>query len=99
MMKQASKEIMNFNILKVKVESTGLRGGDSGHGGRTVFRLEDDASTCWNLRYEESFPGMTEIRHVEQPSAVEIELQGDSELETFIQALEFAVEELKKMKN
>ena len=31
------KEIMGFNILNVKIESTGLRGGDSGHGGRTVL--------------------------------------------------------------
>ncbi|KXY78711.1 hypothetical protein BAQ45_17820 [Bacillus pacificus] len=94
-MKKIEKEIMGFNILNVKIESTGLRGGDSGHGGRTVFRLEDHASTSWNLKYEENLSGVT---NVEQPQAIEIELLGDSELETFVKALEFAVEELKKIK-
>lgn len=43
-------EIVNCNILGVKVATNGYCGGDSGNGSRTYFRLEDLASTDINIR-------------------------------------------------
>lgn len=33
------------NILEVEAGTTGYRGGDTGHGGRTYFRIQNAAST------------------------------------------------------
>lgn len=92
-MEYTGKEITNFNILNVNVGSTGFKGGDAGAGGKTILRLQDRASTVWNLEYED----MYERKIIKQPEYIEIELRGDSELQTFVEALEFAVEELKKI--
>ena len=40
-----SREIVNCNILEVEAGTNGYQGGDSGHGGRTYFRIEDQGST------------------------------------------------------
>lgn len=82
-MKTASKEIVSCNILKVTVGSTGLMGGDSGHGGRTFFELKDE--------------GGTDMQCISDEGIIRIELGGDSELHTFIEALEFAVWNLKSI--
>lgn len=95
-MKSSRKEITNFNILDVMVSSTGYKGGDAGAGGKTILRLQDRGSTVWNLRYENRYQGENTV---EQPGLIEIEFQGDSELQTFIEALEFATVELKKIRD
>lgn len=82
------KEFTSANILKVEVGTTGYMGGDSGHGGRTYFSLTDEASTDIGIVVD----GKEEYEHVDK---LEIVLGGDTELATFIQALEFAVKELK----
>lgn len=81
------REITNANILEVEVGSTGFQGGDTGHGGRTYFRIMDGGST--DIR-------VTPLRDKYDCCGVEITLGGDTELETFIEALEFAVKVLKK---
>ena len=40
-----SRDIVSANILEVEAGTTGYKGGDSGHGGRTYFRIADAAST------------------------------------------------------
>lgn len=82
------KKIINCNILEVKVGTTGLRGGDSGHGGRTYFSLEDLGGT-----------DMSVIVDGKSITSRKIELcfGGDAELNTFIEALEFAARSLKQM--
>ncbi|WP_086347993.1 hypothetical protein [Candidatus Enterococcus clewellii] len=81
-------EITNANILQVEVGTTGYRGGDTGHGGRTYFAIRDLAATDLEADVKKDVYGTV--------SAVEIELGGDTELETFIEGLEFAVKVLKE---
>ena len=62
-------------------------GGDSGHGGRTYFRIEDAASTDMEVRsYVNKYgcPGF------------EVVLGGDCELETTIRALKFITKVLEE---
>ena len=85
---KAAKEITNCNILEVKVASTGYCGGDTGHGGRTYFSLEDLGSTDMNI-----CAGGKEFKS----GKVELLFGGDTELETFVEALEFAAASLRAM--
>ena len=39
-----TRDVVSANILEVEAGTTGYQGGDSGHGGRTYFRIEDAAS-------------------------------------------------------
>jgi len=80
-------EIVNANILEVEVGTTGYQGGDTGHGGRTYFRLKDLASTDITANVIKDKYGDTE--------EVIIEFGGDCELETFIESLEIAIKTLR----
>lgn len=85
---KAEKEIVNLNILKVQVATNGFCGGDTGHGGRTYFSLEDLSSTDMTIVVGgQSF----------ERGKVELCFGGDAELETFVEALEFAAKSLKVM--
>jgi hypothetical protein len=77
-----SREILSANILEVEVGTNGYCGGDTGHGGRTYFRLRD--------------LGGTDIHAVATSDSytyqeIVVTLGGDTELWTFIEALKFAV--------
>lgn len=76
------KEIVDANSFFVEVGTTGFKGGDTGHGGRTFFLLHNAAST--------------DIEIVSFSDRLAISLGGDSELRTFIEALEFAADTLRK---
>jgi len=82
------REFTSANIIEVEVGTTGYCGGDSGHGGRTYFRIEDLSSTDMAVKVSGTSCGET--------GKVEIMFGGDSELETFIDALEFAAETLRE---
>ena len=74
-----SRDVVSCNILEVEAGTTGYMGGDTGHGGRTYFRIEDTGGTDIQIhplgRYaDEGF---------------EVFLGGDCELETIIRALKF----------
>ena len=45
-----TRDVVSANILEVEDGTTGYQGGDSGHGGRTYFRIEDAASTDMEVR-------------------------------------------------
>lgn len=80
-----TRAVISANILEVEAGTTGLMGGDSGHGGRTYFRVEDIASTDMEIRsYGSKFNG----------SGFEVILGGDTELDTIIEALKFIVQAL-----
>lgn len=84
-----SREICNCNILEVSAGTTGFRGGDSGHGCRTIIRISDLGGT--DLRASvipAAYPS-------NRANAVEIVLGGDAELETIIEGLEFILQALK----
>jgi len=83
-----SKEIVSANIIEVEVGTNGYQGGDSGHGGRTYFRLEDLAGTDITTRIIKNEFG--------DQAGIIVELGGDCELSTFIEALEFTIKVLKE---
>ncbi len=74
-----TRDVVSANILKVEAGTTGYMGGDSGHGGRTYFRIEDQGSTDIQV--------LPIGRHGHE--GFEVFLGGDCELETMIRALKF----------
>lgn len=81
--KHKTEEFTSANILKATVATNGFQGGDSGHGSRTYFSLEDLGSTDMDVRVSSC--------------KVEIMLGGDTELRTFIEALRWAADTLESM--
>lgn len=81
-----SREITSANILEIEAGTTGYMGGDSGHGGRTYFRIEDAGGTDIQVhpigRYADG--------------GFEVILGGDCELETMIRALKFITKVLEE---
>ncbi len=74
-------------MLTIQAGTNCPQGGDSGHGGRTVFRIIDDGATALSVRID---------RGQEQDArGVELMLGGDTEAATFIEALEFAARVLR----
>ena len=84
------KEIANCNIITVEAGTNGYGGGDSGWGSRTYFRITDEASTDMDVKVSTTDYGTKQV---------EIMLGGDSELDTFIEALEFAAKTLRQRKD
>lgn len=82
-----SRVILDSNMLEVEAGTTGCMGGDSGHGGRTYFRIHDLASTDIEVRLIDSYTDVGE-------DGFEVVLGGDSELCTIIDALKFILKVL-----
>jgi hypothetical protein len=77
------------NILRVAAGTNCPQGGDAGHGGKTIFRLTDEGATHMVVRVNgEEYPA--------DVHSVAIEVGGDTECATFIEALEFALPVLKR---
>lgn len=83
------KEFVGPNIMECAAGSTGTCGGDTGHGGRTYFSIENISSTDLRIRVTDANGNIHESDDV---SKVEIGLGGDWENKEFINALAFAVE-------
>ena len=82
-----TREIYSANVLSVEAGTNGFQGGDSGHGSRTYFRIEDQGSTDIEVRsYNSKFSG----------GGFEVILGGDCELETMIRALKFITKVLEE---
>lgn len=79
------ESIENCNSFEVEAGTNGCHGGDSGHGCRTYLRISDIASS--DVRFESS----------DNKKTLEVYLGGDSELQTFIETLEFAAQTLREM--
>ncbi len=75
-----TREVISANLLEVEAGTTGYMGGDTGHGGRTYFRIEDSGGTDMNVHTYTDKYGST---------GFEVFLGGDCELETIIRALKF----------
>ena len=80
------ENICSANIIQVEAGSTGYCGGDSGHGGRTYFRIEDLGGTDIRVNPINSLFGN---------GGLEVTLGGDCELATIIEALDFISQCLK----
>ena len=74
-----TREIVSANILEVEAGTNGYQGGDTGHGGRTYFRIKDLAGTDIEAHALGRFGD----------EGFEVSLGGDCELETMISALKF----------
>lgn len=74
-------KIVSANILSIEAGTNGYHGGDSGHGSRTYIRIANSGGTDMNV--------------IAKLDEVIIELGGDTELETIINALEWIASVLK----
>lgn len=90
-----TKEIVSANINDVEVGTTGHCGGDTGHGGRTYLRIGNVSSTDMRSRIAANGK-IHRFDNTAQTNQIEIILGGDCELDTFIEALEFAVSTLRQ---
>ena len=106
--KTAADEIVDFNILTVEAGTNGKQGGDAGHGCRTYLCIKNDACTYMKCRtsihrIDVDADGLChhhdDTTDHGQVDEIEIMLGGDSELDTFIEALEFAVDTLRKQRD
>lgn len=88
-MPAARKTFNSANILEVTAATTGFRGGDAGHGCRTLVRFNDLGGTAIKAR---SIP-----ESIHGNGGVTIALAGDCELLTFIEGLRFAADTLEKL--
>jgi len=82
-----TRDVVSCNILQVEAGTNGYQGGDSGHGSRTYFRIQDEASTDMEIKPIPSRYGC---------DGFEVTLGGDCELETMIRALKFIVKVLEE---
>ena len=76
-----TRDVVSANILQVEAGTTGYKGGDTGHGGRTYFRISDEATPFIDRFGCNGF---------------EVTLGGDCELETMIRALKFITKVLEE---
>jgi len=74
------RDVVSCNILEVEAGTTGYCGGDTGHGGRTYFRIQDAACTDMEIHSYTTRCGS---------NGFEVCLGGDCELETMIRALKY----------
>ena len=89
------RHFYSANILSCEVGTTGYCGGDSGNGGRTYIKISDGCSTdlrCKIIKDDKFRPEY----HVD---GVEIVLGGDCELDTIIDAFEYAAKVLKEKRD
>ena len=82
-----TRDVVSANILQVEAGTTGYKGGDTGHGGRTYFRISDETSTDIHVT-----PFMDRFGY----NGFEVTLGGDCELETLIRALKFITKVLEE---
>lgn len=85
------REVVGANILEVIAGTNGYHGGDSGHGSRTYISIKDLGGSDIMVKV---IP-----ETVNTNGGVEIVLGGDSELNTFIRGLKFAVKVLEDQVN
>ena len=90
------KLIGGINQLGVETGTNAPKGGDSGAGGRTFIQISEQGGTAWDISVVDEHG---EEHTFSSPGAVSITLGGDSELETSIRALEFALAALKKQEH
>jgi len=83
------------NILDLEIGTNTPKGGDTGHGGRTLFKLVDAGGTDWYIKIVDSIGE----HYFESPKEITIVLGGDSEAKTFAEALLFAGKYLKLQTN
>jgi hypothetical protein len=79
-----SKDFTSACFFGVKTATTGLAGGDSGHGGRLSLKIH----------FGECYAGKVEIKETASTTDLSIVVGGDIEMEQFIEGLKHAYETL-----
>jgi hypothetical protein len=80
--RKITKEFASMNILETTVEHNGYHGGDAGHGGFVRITFKDVSSTSM------------EVNGVECEE-FSITFKGSTERTTFVESLQFILDELK----
>ena len=93
------KGIVGCAMMTVETGTTGYAGGDTGHGGRTYLRLTDEGGTDMRCSVITSDGEMHELTGTGDVKQIEIAFGGDSEMENLIEALDFAAQTLRNMKD
>lgn len=88
--KTFKKELVSANVIEVEVGTTGHMGGDTGHGGRTYFRLSNVSDTDMRMKFRDR----GEEKTARDPGEVVLTFGGDCELDTFCEALRIGYEVL-----
>jgi len=83
-----TREFQCCNILEATADTNVPQGGDAGHGGETVLRLTDVAGTAWGIYADGK-------QVADEPKEAILAFYGDSEGETFADALIWAGQTLK----
>jgi len=81
--------IKSTNLLRVAAGTNGLHGGDAGHGSKTFIEVEDLGGTEIEFKINDKQLGK---------GGLQINLAGDAELKTVIEAFEFIAKTLKRQK-
>jgi len=82
------KEIFDACVIKVKAGTTGFKGGDAGHGGRTFIKIEDIGGADIHFKATQN----------EMEKSLIMTLYGDAELNVMIEGLEWITKKLKENK-
>ena len=83
-------------ITSIEVGTNCPRGGDAGHGGRTIIRLVDEGGTSMSVRIKPAYSGKLEEGREIPVDSIEIIFGGDAEAEVIAQLLKFAGETLER---
>lgn len=79
-------------IVRCTVATNGYGGGDSGHGGCVVLSLENLASTDLEVAVDGKW-----VANAHEFGRVDLVFGGDCEIDTLVDALQFAAAELDRM--
>lgn len=93
----AATEFVGACVMSVRVKSTGLRGGDAGHGGFASVEFKDEGSTCIGARVETAPNQGVVVPPDCGGYSVRVEVRGDAEALMLADAMEFAATELRRM--
>lgn len=91
-----SAEVYSANILGVKAGTNGYHGGDAGHGGHSFIEIEDFGCTAMDISVYGEDCGDMYVAEREVNKSVRVDVYGDTELVTLINALRFMADALEE---
>lgn len=93
-MKSESFTVQSACVLECRVATNCPKGGDSGHGGRTVIEFTDGGCADLGLSFDDD---RMQYGEVESVNCVRIRLGGDAEAYAMARLLRFAANKLEEM--
>lgn len=89
------RNFFNANTMNAEIKTTGLCGGDAGHGGYAEVNIMDDGGTGWELSFCQSGdegPGY----QVSDLKKISLKFMGDSEIKMAIDVFRYLADELEE---